>query len=412
MDPYDTLNLETETSLLLMDELKQKGHSVYWIEPDVLHLVHDQLIGEVRSVESVSPFRLGRAQEQLLEKFDSLLIRNDPPFDVNYYHLMLLLDYLPPGVIQINRSKALRDLNEKISALKREFELTKSQQEKTGEEIRRLLETAGTNDRDDFRIKLEKNEQAKKLTEARNAALQNIKEITGYQKDQETIAYLKTHDKEDIVSEKSRVEEEIRQLTLTLKAKNKKEGEIQNELEQMENSSELAAYMTKYESLKEELRQATREWLTCKIALKLLDEVKEKYEKEKQPAVLKNSAIYLSKITNGRYTRVTASLDQKEVTIYNSQENAKKIWQLSRGTREQLLISLRLGFIEEYEKQAEPLPLVVDEILVNFDPVRARETAALLSKFALDRQVLLFTCHPGTKDFFDATKVNVINLNK
>ena len=118
MDPYDTLNLETETSLLLMDELKQKGHAVYWIEPDVLYLMQDQVIGEVRPVESVSPFRLGPAEEQELENFDSLLIRNDPPFDVNYYHLMLILDYLPPGVIQINPSRALRDLNEKISGLR------------------------------------------------------------------------------------------------------------------------------------------------------------------------------------------------------------------------------------------------------------------------------------------------------
>ena len=117
MDPYDTLNLETETSLLLMDELKQKGHTVYWIEPDVLHLMQDQVVGEVRPVESVSPFRLGPAEEQKLANFDSLLIRNDPPFDVNYYHLMLILDYLPPRVIQINPSKALRDLNEKISGL-------------------------------------------------------------------------------------------------------------------------------------------------------------------------------------------------------------------------------------------------------------------------------------------------------
>jgi len=118
MDPYDTLNLETETSLLLMDELKQTGHVVYWIEPDVLHLKQDQVVGEVRPVESVSPFRLGLPQEELLENFDCLLIRNDPPFDVNYYHLMLILDYLPPRVIQINPSRALRDLNEKISGLR------------------------------------------------------------------------------------------------------------------------------------------------------------------------------------------------------------------------------------------------------------------------------------------------------
>ncbi|MDH3974788.1 MAG: hypothetical protein OEV42_10965 [Deltaproteobacteria bacterium] len=118
MDPYDTLNLETETSLLLMDELKQKGHTVYWIEPDLLYLEQDRVMGEVRPVESVSPFRLGLPEEQGLANFDSLLIRNDPPFDINYYHLTLLLDYLPAGVIQINPSKALRDLNEKISGLR------------------------------------------------------------------------------------------------------------------------------------------------------------------------------------------------------------------------------------------------------------------------------------------------------
>jgi len=118
MDPYDTLNLETETSLLLMAELKQKGHAVYWIEPDVLHLLNDQVMGEPRLLESVSPFHLGPPQECSLAGFDCLLIRNDPPFDMNYYHLMLILDYLPPGVIQINPPRALRDLNEKISGLR------------------------------------------------------------------------------------------------------------------------------------------------------------------------------------------------------------------------------------------------------------------------------------------------------
>lgn len=118
MDPYDTLNLETETSLLLMDELKQKGHAVFWIEPPALYLLNDQVIGEVKAVDSISPFRLGQAEEQNLADFDSLLIRNDPPFDMNYYHLMLILDYLPPKVIQINPPRALRDLNEKISGLR------------------------------------------------------------------------------------------------------------------------------------------------------------------------------------------------------------------------------------------------------------------------------------------------------
>lgn len=117
MDPYDTLNLETETSLLLMDELKERGHHVCWIEPHDLHLAQDQVVGTVRPVVSTSPFQLGGAQEQMLAEFDCLLIRNDPPFDRNYFHMTLILDFLPPRVIQINPAKALRDFNEKIAAL-------------------------------------------------------------------------------------------------------------------------------------------------------------------------------------------------------------------------------------------------------------------------------------------------------
>lgn len=118
MDPYDTLNLETETSLLLMDELMQRGHSVYWIEPDALHLANDEVVGSPRPLKSVSPFSLGPAKMQHLSDFDCLMIRNDPPFDINFFHLMLILDYLPPRVIQINPPGALRDVNEKISGLR------------------------------------------------------------------------------------------------------------------------------------------------------------------------------------------------------------------------------------------------------------------------------------------------------
>ena len=79
-------------------------------------------------------------------------------------------------------------------------------------------------------------------------------------------------------------------------------------------------------------------------------------------------------------------------------------------TREQLLISLRLGFIEEYEKNAEPLPVVADEVLVNSDPERAQKLAQILTEFAGNRQVLLFTCRPETSEYFDPAAVTSLEL--
>ena len=40
---------------------------------------------------------------------------------------------------------------------------------------------------------------------------------------------------------------------------------------------------------------------------------------------------------------------------------------MSRGTREQLYLAMRFGLIEEYEARSEPLPIIMDDVFVNFD---------------------------------------------
>jgi uncharacterized protein YhaN len=69
---------------------------------------------------------------------------------------------------------------------------------------------------------------------------------------------------------------------------------------------------------------------------------------------------------------------------------------LSRGTAEQLYLSLRFGYIQEFGRRARPLPVVVDDILVNFDPQRARVAISTMLGLAEKNQILFFTCHPET----------------
>lgn len=117
MNPYARLNLQTETSLLLMQELLERGHGVYWLQEDELSLQHNRLTGRVHAVESVTPFRLGPPYLRDLDEFDALLLRKDPPFDTRYLQLTLLLDFLDPRVVQFNETRALRNFNEKLLPL-------------------------------------------------------------------------------------------------------------------------------------------------------------------------------------------------------------------------------------------------------------------------------------------------------
>lgn len=118
MDPYANLNLATETSLLLMDELIARGHDVHWLQQEGLSLKNDQPFGELSRVESVHPFLCSTPESRNLNGFDAILVRKDPPFDTGYLQLTLILDFLSDSVVQFNSVKALREHNEKLLPLR------------------------------------------------------------------------------------------------------------------------------------------------------------------------------------------------------------------------------------------------------------------------------------------------------
>ncbi|MCA9134716.1 MAG: hypothetical protein KDA45_16225, partial [Planctomycetales bacterium] len=74
---------------------------------------------------------------------------------------------------------------------------------------------------------------------------------------------------------------------------------------------------------------------------------------------------------------------------------------LSRGTREAVFIALRLSLAAAYARRGVTIPLVLDDVLVNFDSLRAESAAKVLRDFAsLGHQVIMFTCHEHIMKIF------------
>jgi glutathione synthase len=117
MDRYETLNLETETSLLLMQELLNRDQRVFWLQVEDIALQHDQPMGGVFQVTATNPLQRTEPEWVNLNRFDAVLVRKDPPFDSEYLQLTLILDHLGSHVVQFNDVKALRDFNEKMLPL-------------------------------------------------------------------------------------------------------------------------------------------------------------------------------------------------------------------------------------------------------------------------------------------------------
>ena len=291
-----------------------------------------------------------------------------------------------------------------------EAERIHRQIDEAGASISALLKFAGASDTEELARKYRQNEKSAQLTAVRDNALQTIESIAGVGKTPDIVSFFRNTGKEKILADIADLKTISADIEEKVRERERRTGELKNEIKRIEEDAEMAVAMTGLETGRYNLKKAVINWLSGRLALELLAEVRVGYEREKQPAVINNASRYFSAVTGGRYGRLHVSTGDKDVKVYDGSGAYITTGQLSRGAREQLLLSLRLGFIEEYEKQAEPLPLVADEVLVNFDPDRARRMADVLYEFSRDRQMLMFSCHPEIPDLFDGKDVNLIKL--
>ena len=182
-------------------------------------------------------------------------------------------------------------------------------------------------------------------------------------------------------------------------------GSLKNDLARMATDEAASELRARRESLLAQLKLLATEWSKLTIAATILQRTRQKYEQERQLGVIRHAQEFFASITGGRYTRVFVPADQpSEVFVESANGSRLDPAQLSRGTREQLYLALRFGLIREFGERAERLPVIVDEVLVNFDPDRQLKAAEAFAALSETNQVLVFTCHPEMVDLF--TKVS------
>lgn len=158
--------------------------------------------------------------------------------------------------------------------------------------------------------------------------------------------------------------------------------------------------------VEQQLQDAVDRWRALALSASMLDSVRQRYEAERQPETLIDASRYLSQLTGGRYTRVWTPLGEQTLRVDDAEGNSLPVEVLSRGTREQLFLGLRLALAGVYARRGIELPLVLDDVLVNFDGGRAKAAATVLRDFAeAGHQVLVFTCHEHLWKLFKQLQV-------
>ncbi|NEW08659.1 AAA family ATPase [Paenibacillus sp. SYP-B3998] len=174
-------------------------------------------------------------------------------------------------------------------------------------------------------------------------------------------------------------------------------GKLTGEIEKLELGFEHADQLLQAEAFKASIKKQVDQYAIASFATQLLRKARDVYERERQPGVLLKASSYFEKMTNGKWVQIRAPFGEQRLVAIRANGQSLDTNSLSRGTAEQLYLSMRFALVEEYAGKAI-LPLVMDDILVNFDEERMESCLRVIADVSSRHQVLLFTCHSHVRD--------------
>lgn len=144
-----------------------------------------------------------------------------------------------------------------------------------------------------------------------------------------------------------------------------------------------------------EVDRLWNEYLRVELARRLLQRAIEEFREQNQSSILGRANDFFRRLTVGHFRELAVEHDGNDpyLEAVRADGSKRRVHQMSDGTRDQLFLSLRLAFVEQHLASSDPLPLIMDDILVHFDDERTKATLDVLHELAAKTQILYFTHH-------------------
>ena len=295
------------------------------------------------------------------------------------------------------RADAEKELKEAAS----ELEQRQKGQQDVAEQISTLLKSGKAEDADDFRRRERFFQERAGLNTTIANSLEQMQRISEPGDALDALrATLADTDLQAIRNGVRQCEAELVDIDAQRSELDTERGAIRTTLDGLASEEDSSRLRLERHRLSEELQSHAWDWAVRTIAESLIRQAQGKFERERQPDVIRHAERFFLDVTDGAYQGVYSPLGSSEINVRDAAGNIRTPQQLSRGTREQLFLALRFGLILELGQRSERLPVIVDEALVNFDPTRGTRAAGSFIDPSETNQVLVFTCHPQIVDWF------------
>ncbi len=313
---------------------------------------------------------------------------------------------------QQGRLRQRQTIRDRAGQLRQKRKRLKKSLRRLKQHRRRLFQSVGVRSEEEFRQLAARQSQAVQLREKKAALDRQIEAaLGGLCSEDEVCACLDNESAESLQARAHTLRHQLDESDRRLKDRCEQRGRLAEQIRVLSDDRGPALKKLELGMVEKRLQDALHRWQVRGVAYRLLEQVRRDYQRRRQPETLQQASAYLQRLTEGRYTRVWTPLDENILRVDTAEGDSLPVEVLSRGTREQLFICLRLALAGAFAKRGAALPLVLDDVLVNFDAARARATAGALCDFAAaGHQVLLFTCHAHIQKMFKSMRIPVNQL--
>lgn len=309
-------------------------------------------------------------------------------------------------LLSLDRQKAERDrLRQQADKLQfRINELEKS--------LSKLLSQGGVSTRKEFKERAASLGRHEELQELLTIAEQDLQEVASQESEIAIVEEdLKKFDLEEnrsrlslLMRQQAEIEKQLQQKFLSL-------GTLEQKLKALEEDRRWSRLRLERAQVREQLNQKMEQFLGLQLAEGAMSQARSLFEKTNQPEILVGASKYLSSLTEGKHRNVWTPLDKRRLSIDDNKGRSLRVEELSSGTREQLFLAIRLALVDRYRKEGIKLPMVLDDILVNFDQARTEAAVETLKNYSQSgQQILFFTCHQHLAKMFDKQGANRVPL--
>ncbi|KAA8733149.1 glutathione synthase [Acinetobacter qingfengensis] len=121
MDPIENVNLKKDTTMAMLWAASRRGHELGYVQQQDLYIDQGKAFGLIASLQvfenNKNYYQLGEKNKESIAAYDVVLMRKDPPFDMNFVYTTYILEQAErEGAWIINNPRSLRDCNEKLFA--------------------------------------------------------------------------------------------------------------------------------------------------------------------------------------------------------------------------------------------------------------------------------------------------------